>query len=270
MKFRFRVHPAGMALLGAAFLFCPSAEVLAAVISLAWHEGAHLVAMYFCGIRECTVEITPFGGMADSREFEKLTPLKQAVCSAAGVAASAAEYAGFLPYAVQNAFFQAMVQMNLSLLFVNCLPFWPLDGARVITALASLAGMEHAVRKFLALLARLAGIGLTALGLYGAWMGWINPSLLLCGPYLCYAAAQGTLSQRVRRVTALRNHLGEGTMLPVHMFVCASGNGYRGLAGILGRNEWGRYHVLLVIDPASGAIVRTITEQEALEDIVGS
>ena len=51
-SFRIRIHPAGAILLALAALFCPSAEVLAAVFSLALHEGAHLLAMHACGVKD--------------------------------------------------------------------------------------------------------------------------------------------------------------------------------------------------------------------------
>ena len=269
-SFRIRIHPAGAVLLAAAALFCPSAEILAGVVSLALHEGAHLLAMQICGIEECMVEITPFGGMADSRSFGKLSPCKQAICAAAGICTSLAAYAAIHPFAPNGAFQSALERVNLSLAFVNCLPVWPLDGARVLTALASSVGIERAVRKALAFLAKLTGIGLTVLGLYGAWQGWVNPSLLMCGPYLCYASAQGSVSHRVRQMELLRSKLETEPLLPVHSFACLQGQERRMLSRLLSRNEWGRYQIVFVVDPASGRIVRAMSEQEALEDIVGS
>ena len=85
-----KIHPAGLALFGAAFLFADSHFVLAAISALLLHEAAHVLAMQLCGMHGCMVEITPFGGMIDAKKFETFPPYKQALVSAAGVAASAA------------------------------------------------------------------------------------------------------------------------------------------------------------------------------------
>ena len=253
----------------AALLFLPSVEVLAAVAALMWHEGAHMLTMRLCGAEGCMIELTPFGGMAEVRSYEKLSPVRQALCAGAGMAASAAGYGMVQLLGEKGIFFHELAEMNLSLMFVNCLPLWPLDGARVAVAAASYFGWEHGVRKMLSALAWVMGIVLVLLGLYGAWRGWINPSLLLAGPYLCYASSQGMVAQRVRQFAYAGTEGKLPGVLPVSVSACMQGVERACAAALLGRAERSRWHVLLVMEPDGGRIGRVMTEQEMLEDIVG-
>lgn len=268
--FVWRIHPAGAVIFGFALLFCPSTEVLAAAAALLLHEAAHLLAMRLCGVQNCVVELTPFGGMADALAFERLPCVRQMICAAAGVAASAAAFAISSPFEWKGGLVAAFSKMNGSLLAVNCLPVWPLDGARVLVALAGVLGKEHTVRKALAFLAWFLGICLAMLGLYGAWIGWVNPSLLLAGPYLCYAASQGMLSEKIRRLHRVWEERTLSGLKLVTAAACPKGMERAAAPALLGRLERSRYQLLVVVDPVSGQISRVMTEQEMLEDIVGS
>lgn len=267
---RIRIHPAGAVMLAAAFVFYPSSDVLAAVAALFWHECAHVIAMRLCGCKSGVIELTPFGGMADYGSYEKLQPIKQAICAGAGVAASGTAFLLLHTFHGVSQLMDALEKMNLSLMFVNCLPVWPLDGARVLTALASLVGKERAIRKLLSILAHFVGILLCALGLYGAWLGWINPTLLMCGPYLCYASVQGNAAYHIRKMTSGDHEKSDFEILAAQLSVCLAGNEERVLRRLLGRRERGKYQIVFVIDPVSGKIKKAISEQEMLEDIVGS
>ena len=180
-----RIHPAGMVLLILLLLFAPSAEVLAGVTALLWHEAAHAAVMLLCGVRQCRVELTPFGGMADAEDFGRLSCARQAASAAAGVLASAAGAWAVGAFGLSGAFWHRLCRMNLSLAMINCLPVWPLDGARICLALARRMGRETAVRRMMTALSWVLAGGMLALGLYGAWHRHINWSLFAIGPYLC-------------------------------------------------------------------------------------
>ena len=188
MRLKLRVHPAGAAWLGACFLMAPSHAVLAAVAALAWHEAAHVAAMALCGVKRCVVELTPFGGMADAACFDRLSPGRKAAASLAGVLASALGAWLCLQFAPVAPFWHALYLANASLAAFNLLPVWPLDGARALLALAERLGVERPAQRVLTGLAYALGLSMVALGLYGAWLGHVNLSLLCAGPYLAYAA----------------------------------------------------------------------------------
>lgn len=258
MKKRFRVHPASLALLAGAFLFAPSSQVLASLLALACHEAAHLIAMRICGVPVCYMELTPFGGMADAAQFEQLSPLNQAICAAAGVAASFIG-AWFFRDA-QDGFYMAFFQSQISLAVVNALPLWPLDGARVCMAFAIRLGCERAARRLLSVLAQAAGALLVVLGLYGAWHGYVNLSLLTAGPYLCYAARMGMVSERLRKLQYAANR--NVSFKAIQAFVTDEKQISYLLPGIVSRFTSERYHLLIQLNETKRGIEKIWTEHE--------
>ena len=267
-RFSVRIHPAGIAVMIAAVLFADSHTVLAAISALILHEAAHLIAMLLLGMNGCMVEITPFGGMLDAKRFELNPPWKQALAAISGIAASAlAAYFSFahLPDTMLlNSFFRA----NFSLAFLNALPLWPLDGARVIAALAVYIGLECNVKKLLSWLTIVAGTGLMLLGLYGVWKGIVNLSLLVIGPYLCYAARADMVSGTLRRLEGAKGKLAGNALIPVSVWATAKEGIEERFAVQLSREGLGRYQIVIAIDPASGRIQKFWTEQEMLNHLL--
>ena len=261
-----KIHPAGMVVFAAAFLFCDSHLVLACVIALLLHEGAHLLVMRLCGMRACTVELTPFGGMADPKAFDTFKPWKRAVSAAAGAAASGCAAYACMCFAPKTPFWHACFQANLSLAMLNSLPAWPLDGARVLAAAASSFGCEQTVKKLLSAVTVLLGLSLTALGLAGVWKGFINPSLLVAGPYLCYAAKAEKLSEKVRLLDSADQKLQTSGIMPVKLLAGGAEITAENASILLGRMPPDRYHLLVRIDPSSGKIEKWWTETELLKN----
>lgn len=260
MKIRGRVHPAGAAMMAAAFLFADSRTVLSALCALLWHEGAHLAAMALCGVKSCLVELTPFGGMADAEEYHRLSPFRQAVIAIAGVGASGFGAALCLYLLPKTPFVYSLLKANLALALLNVLPVWPLDGARTMVALLEAAGLGRSCQKLLAGLGYVLGALLVALGLYGAWHGVFNPGLLLMGPYLWHAARWGDVSERLRRVGERYNPLQERPLLPVQGYACETGREHQALAMLAGERQSGRYPVLMAVDGKTGAIRQILTQ----------
>lgn len=265
MRMTVRVHPAGAAWLGACFLMAPSHAVLAAVAALAWHEAAHVAAMALCGVKRCVVELTPFGGMADAACFDRLSPGRKAAASLAGVLASAVGAWLCLRFAPVAPFWHALYLANASLAAFNLLPVWPLDGARALLALAERLGVERPAQRVLTGLAYALGLSMVALGLYGAWLGHVNLSLLCAGPYLAYAAHASGVAQSVRRMQRAQDaarKLAGGRVMPVCAYACAGSPSRMVLARLADRFSGLRYHLLLVMDPGTGRIRESLTEGE--------
>ncbi len=265
MRMTVRVHPAGAAWLGACFLMAPSHAVLAAVAALAWHEAAHVAAMALCGVKRCVVELTPFGGMADAACFDRLSPGRKAAASLAGVLASALGAWLCLQFAPVAPFWHALYLANASLAAFNLLPVWPLDGARALLAAAERLGAERPAQRVLTGLAYALGLSMVALGLYGAWLGHVNLSLLCAGPYLAYAAHASGVAQSVRRMQRAQDaarKLAGGRVMPVCAYACAGSPSRMVLARLADRFSGLRYHLLLVMDPGTGRIRESLTEGE--------
>ena len=265
-SFSFRIHPAGWIILVFAWILAPSQMILAAGLALVWHEAAHLLAMRLCGVKRCKIELTPFGGMADITEYSRLSPGKQMLCASAGVLAS---LLGMLVFGMcQHPFCRVMMKYHFSLLAVNMLPAWPLDGARVLLAFARKAGVECMWQKVMSVFAQIIGAGFLALGLYGIWLGITNISLLLCGPYLCYAAREGIISEKIRKIGHMAQKLSFMPMLPVRSYVCLNEDVEAVAMRIVTENESGKYHVLFSVDKAKGELTKIYTETELLQKLL--
>lgn len=261
-----KIHPAGAFLLAAAVLLLDARKVLAAMLALLMHEGAHLSTMLFCGIKKCSIELTPFGGMADVSGLEAYPAWKQILCAAAGVVESGLMAGLCLCFAPRTIFWHYFFDAHFSLALINLMPAWPLDGARILTALAAGFGLEYGAKKFLSWLSIALGICLVGLGLYGIWYGAINPSLLVAGPYLCYAAYSEDVASKVRRLARDGSRLVTGKLLPVKLWAGGNDRAKRDAFGILlSKMEQGQYHMFVQVD--RGRITKVWTEDE-MQDYV--
>lgn len=265
---RVRIHPAGFALFAAAFLFADSHLALAALLALILHEGAHVLMLVLCGMHGCSVELTPFGGMMDVRRFEMCQPWKQILVSSAGVAASGCTAWICWHWFPGTMFVQCFFQANLSLAFLNILPLWPLDGARILTALAAYIGMANTMKRFFSFLSTVLGILLTLLGLYGVWHGVVNPTLLAAGPYLCYISRTERLTSRVRCLEHADQKLRDEQMLPASIWVGNEAYLHNHFASRLANGKENAYQVLLAVDPVSGRIQKWWTEREIMNHLL--
>lgn len=261
-QYRFSVHPAGFIGLAAAFLFLPSRTVLAATAALLLHEAGHMAALLLCGVRSWHFELTPFGGMADARTFDSLSPFGQVCSAGAGILVSLLGALGCMGLKLMHPFWYSFIQFQLSLAFVNCLPVWPLDGSRVLIAAASVFGKEETMKRALAIAAKGMGICFVLLGLWGVWHGECNWSLLASGPYLWYASQKGRVSENVRRMALAQNGKGSRKcILPLTAYACTEQADVRAFAYMLGRFSAERYHLLLQLNDM-GQISRILTEDE--------
>jgi len=264
-KLSIHVHPAGAAMLAALLFFAPSTDVPAGIAALLWHEAAHIAVMLWCGVQKCRVELTPFGGMADAADYDRLSCGRQAVSAAAGVLASAAGAWAVMQGGFHGAFWEMLQRMNLSLAVINCLPVWPLDGARVCLAAARRLGWETAAKKAMTVLSWITAAWMIALGMYGAWYGYVNLSLFAIGPYLCYAAQQGNMSEAVRRLQRSGRQLEASAAVPVFLAACRSDElpgARRMLASRFGSRQ---YCLLAQIHPVTCRVERLWTEQEMIQ-----
>lgn len=267
-KLSIRIHPAGTVIIMAGLLLCDSRQIIAAFLALTLHEGAHLLIMLLCGMRECTIEITPFGGMADVRHFDSYSAWKRMMSAVSGIAASFVGAWLCRKYALHTDFWHFFYQASLSLALLNSLPAWPLDGARVLGAFASCFDKEREVRRIMTWFTLILGVLFAVAGLYGVWHGVINPSLLLCGPYLCYAAHQEQLSENVRRFQRAEFKWKRFSLAPVILWAGRTDNAPEQFLPLIGRSGSKSLQLFLTIDPQNGQIENLYTERSLLDHLL--
>ncbi|MDD3336544.1 MAG: hypothetical protein PHI98_13685 [Eubacteriales bacterium] len=271
MKLALRAYPAAIVIFVAAFLWLPIPLVLSAMAALALHEAAHIIVMSLCGVQCCVVELTPFGGVADAPDYETLPSLKQILIALSGVAASALSAALCWWLAPTGAFWSAFYQVNLSFALLNLLPIWPLDGARAVKAFCRRLGWEQPAVKGMLWLSNLFAIGLVALGLYGAWLGYVNLSLFFMGPYLAYAAHESAVGSRIRgidRLSTLKQSVREGKAIPARVYACYGEPDALCLMRLLKRREEEKTSVVHILDERTGISTGILSEMEMAERLL--
>lgn len=175
-----RMHFAFPVLFGAALVCGDARAVLGALFALLWHEAGHVLAARLCGARLARLELTPFGCTAEY-DGAFLSPGREALTALGGPLAS---LAGIFV-------FRALPRLSMThaaLLAINLLPALPLDGGRALRAALSARWRRGRVTRALAAAGEAMGLALTALGVYAAAKGHVNPTLFLCGSYLFYLA----------------------------------------------------------------------------------
>ena len=262
-----KIHPVSLAVFAGSFLFLDSSKVLSAAAALILHETAHLMAARLCGFTKCTVEITPFGGMIDAEHLERQSALKQLMCVAAGILANGCAALICIKLAPRTPFWYQFLCANVSLAGVNLLPLWPLDGARTVYAAAGWIGVERQARKLLLILTYLAAGIFLLIALYGAWIGAMNLSLLLAGPYLLYAAGMERVANGVRLLGVRRDHEKRVLTLPASVWVGIAEHPSEQFGLFLAKQEHGRYGIYVQLEPSSGRIERIWTEDEVREQV---
>ena len=93
----------------------------------------------------------------------------------------------------------------------------------------------------------------------------MNVSLLLLGPYLCYAAHESAISQSVRRMQRAQGageKLPHGGVMPVRALACADEPTSLTLTRLLSRMPPTHFHLLYVVNRESGRVEKLLTEQE--------
>ncbi len=265
-KWRFTIHPAGVLCLLAAVLFLPGQRLAAAAMAILLHEGAHLLAMRLCGVQRLHVEWTPLGFVAQAGELPLLPWGKRLWIAAAGLLVSGAAALVHLPFAARFRFAYEGLMANVSVLLINSLPMLPLDGSRILLALAAGAGWEKPLEKGLLIFSYATAIGLCALAMYSAFAGVLQPSLLLLGPYLAYAARQSVQESSADQIRRMewRCRRQAGKLYPAQVWVSVGKAENTAVLHAIRQCPEERYLLIHQIDPASGSLQSVQSEKQVM------
>lgn len=270
MKLKVKMHPAGWIVLAVMLVYLPAGLVLAAIVSLLLHETGHVLMLKCCKIKECTVELTPFGGVADVPGYDKLPVGKKILCSAAGVAVSGMlTAASRLPF-LTGRFWEIFYRCNLSVMLLNLLPVWPLDGARIASAIGERFGLERIIGKITLFMSYLFALLLFVSGIIGAVYGVVNLSLFFLPPYLCYAAYQSALYSRIRITEDLlrENPLPRGEIRAVKAFAVSGEPGKLALMRMRQTVPSKNTAIVYIVDEKTGAVSEIMTQKQICNKIL--
>lgn len=139
---RIILHPLALLYPVASVMLGTGAEAAALMVSLAFHEAAHLLAAHALGVGIASLRLTPFGGAMTMESPYGLSPFRLAMICAAGPLANVmlTLNAGALAHwhMLSPGFALPLMQTNLLLLAFNLLPALPLDGGRIAYAMLCL------------------------------------------------------------------------------------------------------------------------------------
>ena len=271
MKTRWHVsaHPIGLLCLLAALLLMPIRQLAAVLLALAFHEGAHLLAICLCRVRHCSIEWTPLGFVAQAEGFSGLPASKRFWIAVSGLLASGVLAAVCWRLTSWHPFCSLFFTANMGILLINSLPILPLDGGRVLLALATHFGWERWVKRCVLFFSYAIAALITTLGIYSVWIGITNPTLLVLGPYLAYAARQSSLQSGEEAVQMFhqRAHPANG-VYPMETFAVIGQPDTLSLVKILRRTSPETFVLFQTIDPEKGCILGSETQQQMIVNLL--
>lgn len=269
-KWHFSAHPAGLVCLLTAFFFIPVDRLFAALAAVLIHESAHLIAIWLCKVKHCTVEWTPLGFVAQADGFLFLAPGKRMMIAGAGLAVSGGMTWLSYTWMTGDTFGYLFFLANMALLLINALPVLPLDGGRVLLALAGILGWENSARKILVWLSYLMAVLLSVLGICSAFFGALNPTLLVLGPYLAYAAKQYTIDDGVGWARRLEKQRQSQTgVYRVEPWVAIGEPEPFALIRMLKRTAPEKYIMLQQVNPSDGSCTGNLTQEQIIVKLMG-
>lgn len=269
-----KVHPATWFMVIVLLLNGQWQTLLAYAAALISHETAHIIAAKRKGCTVASMELTPFGAVARIEDLQAITPKEQGFIAAMGPAASLSGVVfGYLTlrWVPRGMLALAMlsIKANLVLLLVNLLPALPLDGGRIILAVASSRWGAQRCARILCNIGMWMGAAMSCLALYVA-VKWnvYHLSLILTGCYLAYAAAQCAKTFSAHAIHTLiqkRIHLEKRGALEVYELAVSSKCSIRRFQQMM---PAGKYCRAIVVDPNYFKPLATLDEDQLIDALL--
>src|SRR5690554_721574 len=133
------IHPLFYFLMFLAGFTGNARSLILAFISVLIHEVARMLTAFGFGYRSAVIELFPFGGVAKLDYALYNDPVAEGVTALAGPVQSlilALLSVCFDMFMGSHSWAREMYKINLGLAFFNLLPLFPLDGGRILRALA--------------------------------------------------------------------------------------------------------------------------------------
>ncbi len=188
-----QIHPAVLVFIVYAWLTRHLVFALVALISIILHEFAHAALAFLYGQPIRCIELTPLGATLRMDERGQLSVIRRLSILAAGPMISWflcllsvwLVHNSRIPFELCRLLFTS----NLSILMINLIPAYPLDGGRLLALALEYFIPEHMVHRMMRIIGTMIGFALIALNLYFTWKfgGW-NYSLALSGSCMIYSA----------------------------------------------------------------------------------
>lgn len=188
-----QIHPAVFIFLAYAWLTEHLPYAMVALLSIILHEAAHACSAFLFGQPFRSIELTPLGATLRMEDRQELSYTKRIIILVAGPMTSycLCQMSLFLMKfsGVYHELCWLLFTANLSILIVNLLPAYPLDGGRLLALVLEYYLSKRTVLQIMRLIGTALGVFLVVLNLYTIWdIGGWNFSLALSGCCLLYSA----------------------------------------------------------------------------------
>ncbi|MBQ4090530.1 MAG: hypothetical protein IJC56_11745 [Clostridia bacterium] len=189
MNIEFRLHLLVILTCLLAYALGLNTEMPVVMMSLGIHELAHIAAAKACGMEIEYIDITCFGGAAKLRNIYAANRLKLIIVALSGPTANlimAAAGAALAWWGIIGFYAGSLlVQINIILMLFNLMPALPLDGGRVLYAIASIWIHRRTAIRVGVIMACLLALLLCGAAIY-SWVneGVFNITLVLMAVFL--------------------------------------------------------------------------------------
>ena len=242
-------------------------SIILAFISILAHEGMHILVAKRKGCKFNDIQIHIYGTSAQFANIDELNKKEKLQIYLSGPFANFIIICIFwcIGFASNNILIDKMININISLLFFNLLPAYPLDGARVLEILLSQKILYRRANDIIAKISYKIGVILLVIFIIVfAYSGVINVSILIASIAICLITRSEEKSAMyilmgnifVKRNKLLRNKYIENKSISVYY--------KQGLANVMSMVDKNRFNIFYVLDDDL-KVVFIMNEDELIE-----
>lgn len=242
-------------------------SIILAFISILAHEGMHILVAKRKGCKFNDIQIHIYGTSAQFANIDELNKKEKLQIYLSGPFANFIIIYIFwcIGFASNNILIDKMININISLLFFNLLPAYPLDGARVLEILLSQKILYRRANDIISKISYTIGVILLVIFIIVfAYSGVINVSILIASIAICLITRSEEKSAMyilmgnifVKRNKLLRNKYIENKSISVYY--------KQGLANVMSMVDKNRFNIFYVLDDDL-KVVFIMNEDELIE-----
>ena len=242
-------------------------SIILAFISILAHEGMHILVAKRKGCKFNDIQIHIYGTSAQFANIDELNKKEKLQIYLSGPFANFIIICIFwcIGIASNNILIDKMININISLLFFNLLPAYPLDGARVLEILLSQKILYRRANDIISKISYTIGVILLVIFIIVfAYSGVINVSILIASIAICLITRSEEKSAMyilmgnifVKRNKLLRNKYIENKSISVYY--------KQGLANVMSMVDKNRFNIFYVLDDDL-KVVFIMNEDELIE-----
>ena len=242
-------------------------SIILAFISILHHEGMHILVAKRKGCKFNDIQIHIYGTSAQFANIDELNKKEKLQIYLSGPFANFIIICIFwcIGFASNNILIDKMININISLLFFNLLPAYPLDGARVLEILLSQKILYRRANDIISKISYTIGVILLVIFIIVfAYSGVINVSILIASIAICLITRSEEKSAMyilmgnifVKRNKLLRNKYIENKSISVYY--------KQGLANVMSMVDKNRFNIFYVLDDDL-KVVFIMNEDELIE-----